>query len=945
MIEFVWLVMLLGSAAGMYVTRRTQPAYHRWTLAFGVLLVLAVLYIVRHGPLRVLLNLFLFFEWHPIPLTVLFILSIASFTFAWRGQFTRGGVVIGALITSAVALCLVLGWYCLLAVLLTGLLFSLLWQQREERKFVILRWIGAAMIASLAADLFVSYIFFESLDPPSPIEYLALALVLVSTLLALWWAWYKTMRVGATVSAMIILVSAAGVVLFAFEQNVSKHMDLAGDVALTGLIIVFVLTAALWILRAKLQPLGWVSAVLVLFLGGGLFLTSILYGEPEDFVDIEDQFKYGSIGSDHFLARGIPYYIWKVLPTMFPPEDILTGWILPRQSVDKDLYRPRYGKFDEKGTSYEAFGLLRELNRNVRVLASDEEVIQSIDRPIGFSKRHVFGVDFVGINCAFCHTSRIRTIGEVRHSDIVLGMPANTVDIELFFLYLFGVAERPDFDFWNGKVMAAILELDQHLKLGKEVRERGLCAICQELKNSFHRLTYRWGLIPLTGYYVRRLKKDFAFIDPQNPGHNPRFGPGRVDAWSPGKRTLIKPPLPVDYPGGIIDDTSIWNQKARNGMRFHWDGNTNDINERNIIAGLVVNGPQIECLDIKRVSRITDWIMERPAPRLDDLNRAVNDSPDRKDTTSPYGGPRNFCGDKQPPKTDAVSSSKTPALVETPESPAATRLRLIEEGKGLFQHWCASCHAPDGSRIGRVEPLDATELRTDPARMRAFNLRLQNALNAIGRNSPYAANEDGDIPAWKLRKFRAQDGYVNMLLDGIWLRAPYLHNGSVPTLWQLLSKPCQSDGRAADCRWTMFYRGNEAYDTDQVGFKYDVAEGDDRWQTIQAQEAKIKPHDQLRIVSPRGDTLEAKVDDEGMVKFSGTKIPVLDSTAAEALTLMKQHPDLSIQVDELHIRRNMKARFFLFDTTVAGNSNHGHLYGTDLPCEQKAALLEFLKTL
>ena len=38
-----------------------------------------------------------------------------------------------------------------------------------------------------------------------------------------------------------------------------------------------------------------------------------------------------------------------------------------------------------------------------------------------------------------------------------------------------------------------------------------------------------------------------------------------------------------------------------------------------------------------------------------------------------------------------------------------------------------------------------------------------------------------------------------MPLDGIWLRAPYLHNGSVPTLRDLLRPP--------DERPVVFYRG------------------------------------------------------------------------------------------------------------------------------------------
>ena len=36
---------------------------------------------------------------------------------------------------------------------------------------------------------------------------------------------------------------------------------------------------------------------------------------------------------------------------------------------------------------------------------------------------------------------------------------------------------------------------------------------------------------------------------------------------------------------------------------------------------------------------------------------------------------------------------------------------------------------------------------------------------------------------------------------------------------------------------------------------------------------------------------------------------------------------------------------FAFDTTVPGNWNTGHVYGTDLPADDKLALLEYLKTL
>jgi hypothetical protein len=56
-----------------------------------------------------------------------------------------------------------------------------------------------------------------------------------------------------------------------------------------------------------------------------------------------------------------------------------------------------------------------------------------------------------------------------------------------------------------------------------------------------------------------------------------------------------------------------------------------------------------------------------------------------------------------------------------------------------------------------------------------------------------------------------------MPLDGVWLRAPYLHNGSVPTLRDLLKLPSE--------RPRVFYRGGDVYDYASVGFVSDNPTG------------------------------------------------------------------------------------------------------------------------
>ena len=76
--------------------------------------------------------------------------------------------------------------------------------------------------------------------------------------------------------------------------------------------------------------------------------------------------------------------------------------------------------------------------------------------------------------------------------------------------------------------------------------------------------------------------------------------------------------------------------------------------------------------------------------------------------------------------------------------------------------------------------------------------------------TPYAGTP------YRFCHYRKTFGYANMPLDGLWLRAPYLHNGAVPTLRDLLD--------AADKRPKEFYRGNDVYDSVKVGFVSGVAE-------------------------------------------------------------------------------------------------------------------------
>ncbi|WLB09523.1 cytochrome c [Bradyrhizobium elkanii] len=128
-------------------------------------------------------------------------------------------------------------------------------------------------------------------------------------------------------------------------------------------------------------------------------------------------------------------------------------------------------------------------------------------------------------------------------------------------------------------------------------------------------------------------------------------------------------------------------------------------------------------------------------------------------------------------------------------------------GKPIYEHYCVDCHDVGARKFGQVTPL--TELNTDAERNQAFDQAMADRMNTIGAGRP-----------WHFHRFRPTNGYANHPLDGIWLRGPFLHNGSVPTLRDLL--------KAEADRPKTFYRGNDVYDTKNLGFVSYVAEASGR---------------------------------------------------------------------------------------------------------------------
>ena len=152
--------------------------------------------------------------------------------------------------------------------------------------------------------------------------------------------------------------------------------------------------------------------------------------------------------------------------------------------------------------------------------------------------------------------------------------------------------------------------------------------------------------------------------------------------------------------------------------------------------------------------------------------------------------------------------------LEPPAYPLPVNEALATKGERVYFKNCSTCHGEYGDKESypnKVVSLD--EIKTDPLY----------ASYAVKAPIVDWYNKSWFATTYPTSYFEPEAGYVAPPLDGIWATAPYLHNGSVPTLEDLLN----SYQRPAYWR-----RSGESkdYDYDKLGWKYTVEKrGKGKW--------------------------------------------------------------------------------------------------------------------
>jgi hypothetical protein len=387
--------------------------------------------------------------------------------------------------------------------------------------------------------------------------------------------------------------------------------------------------------------------------------------------------------------------------------------------------------------------------------------------PIGFSRKaevkHLGGLSGVGINCASCHVAQIhssgnkeplRILGTTSHFNVeayfgsVLVSTFKTSEPASMKLFLAAYFNNPALDAaWEAQ-QAKITETMAADPFGSQNLPPGEL---HQIPPAELDLAADAANLPQVAHSMLKLFHNMraALHVPDQPPEKapPASGPGRNDAFGILAASLLNKPQPyAPTKFGLV-----WDVDQRTWV--HWDGNTKSPIARNLLASLGLGAPlhgNRGDLDFATVKRQTDL-------------------------------------------SESIRPPKYPFAIDRP---AAKR------GAAHFEAKCASCH---GGPESDKRLYSVAEVGTDPHRAELFTEK-----QAEGFNKFLAELEAVGYEPPKEFGVRSTGKYWAATLNGVWARSPYLHNGSVRTIQELLTAPAQ--------RAKTFHRGSQEYDPNQMGY-------------------------------------------------------------------------------------------------------------------------------
>lgn len=432
------------------------------------------------------------------------------------------------------------------------------------------------------------------------------------------------------------------------------------------------------------------------------------------------------------------------------------------------------------GLSREPF-LTEERIRRFRLIPDTNTLNNPDALPVGMAKEvSADGQEFVSINCAACHTAQLKFNETVIRIDGGPAMHNVAGFFENAYLGLADTYARPiKFRRFAKKVLGEDATLGDRLKLHSEVRKSFLDP-------------------PLYAQLQARIRR----LYPTEEGF------GRLDALGRGGNLVLGTDLgvsanlvvanaPVSYP-------HLWGTPFFDWVQ--WNGSITQPLARNIAEALGVDTPVTlkgapEDLFKSEVNSRNLFLLEETVKKLE-----------------PPRWPEDVFG--------AIDQAKA------------------TQGAALYKQHCASCHESKmtppnefGKQFIRINMYSLDLIGTDTTAAVNFNKRIAStgqlskppvnlperlpvagALQAVTTQvakrkfeelniSPEMQNE---MNGFRQNVIRSPLAYRARNMDGIWATAPYLHNNSVPNIYQLLLPAAE--------RVRSFYVGDLQYDPKVLGF-------------------------------------------------------------------------------------------------------------------------------
>ena len=204
-----------------------------------------------------------------------------------------------------------------------------------------------------------------------------------------------------------------------------------------------------------------------------------------------------------------------------------------------------------------------------------------------------------------------------------------------------------------------------------------------------------------------------------------------------------------------------------------------------------------------------------------------------------------------------------------PAYPFSVDVKLAKKGRKLFQQHCVACHRDNngkvykniGTDLGRAKI--AGKLITTAA-VSGFTdvCSPKTTIEMYGKQVRPCASYKGvslvDKERFAMTKPDRHDGYNALPLVGIWAQAPYLHNGTIPTIYHLLMPETRPD---------IFIKSQLFYDQKKLGFAWQEKINDNegyQFDTRQAGPVSNKGHDKDIEMNGKTYRLNWKGDEDSV---------------------------------------------------------------------------------